>query len=207
LHAYLLLKHYCLILNSRLSAFLMTNKRVKQVTFILILLIHFSYVGVLLYSYLENPYIIGGLLLILLMLVVTYIKKPVRPQHNSLDEIHSIFFVFIGAFSTYVLHTSTVLSAVLAASMVGLVVSFVPNIFKNNITLQSMPAAVYCGTFVGMTSAVVASGYLFIFLASCITGLLLVSASGVFHNMGGKLGTLAFGGVLLTFVITLIAGS
>ncbi|WP_246130292.1 hypothetical protein [Bizionia saleffrena] len=135
---------------------------------------------------------------------MTYVKKPVRPQHHNLDELSAIIYVFIGAISTYFLHTSLSLSTVLSASIVGLTVSFLPSILKNDTVVKSIPASIYCGTFVGMTSTTLAAGYLFIVLASGITGLLLVSANGVFHNIGGKLGTLAFGGVLVVFLITFL---
>lgn len=182
----------------------MIKKRVKQVTFILILVIHISFIGLIFFEKQNNAALIISLLVILFLLAITYVKEPVRPQHNNFDELNTIIYVFLGAISTYFLHSFLGLSTVLSASVVGLVVSFVPNIFKKYGIVKSMPAAMYCGAFVGMTSTAVASGYLFILLSSCITGLLLVSANGVFHNIGGKLGTLAFGGVVLAFLITLL---
>ncbi|MBQ0768506.1 MAG: hypothetical protein KBT58_04395 [Bizionia sp.] len=182
----------------------MIKKRVKQVTFILILLIHSAFIGLIFFENQNNVALIISLLIILVLLGVTYVKNPVRPQHNEFDELNTIVYVFLGAISTYFLHSSLGLSTVLSASIVGLTVSFVPSVFKQYAAVKSLPVAMYCGTFVGMTSTAVASGYLFIILASCITGVLLVSANGVFHNIGGKLGTLAFGGVVLAFLITLL---
>jgi len=182
----------------------MIKKRVKQVTFIFILLIHIAFVGLMFFENQITIALIVCLLIILMLLAVTYVKNPVRPQHNEFDELNTIVYVFLGAISTYFLHSSLGLSTVLSASLVGLTVSFMPNVFKRYKVAKSLPVAVYCGAFVGMTSTAVASGYLFIILASCITGVLLVSANGVFHNIGGKLGTLAFGGVILAFLITLL---
>lgn len=112
--------------------------------------------------------------------------------------------MFFGAITTYVLSDFFGLSNVLAAGLVGLTVSYIPKLFKNNSFVQAMPTAVYCGAFVGMTHKSIAPDYIFITFASTVTGLLLIGTKNTFHGIGGKLGTLAFGGVVLAFFVTFL---
>lgn len=70
--------------------------------------------------------------------------------------------------------------------------------------VESIPASTYCGTFVGMTNQNIATDYMFITLASAITGLLLIGTKDMFQGVGGKLGSLAFVGVVLSFFITFL---
>ena len=180
----------------------MIKKRVKQLSFILIILCHLGFLAAILFEQQNNIIVSAFVVLALILLVVTYKKTPLSTTNHSFEHVLTIAFVFFGAILTYILCTSFQMSSVLAAGLVGLVISFVPNFFKNNTFIKTMPTAVYCGAFVGMTNLSVAPDYIFITLASTITGLLLVGTKDTFHGVGGKLGTLAFGGVVITFLIS-----
>lgn len=180
----------------------MIKKHVKKLSFILIIVCHLGFLAAILFEKQNNIFISAFVFLALILLLITYKKTPLSAGNHSLEHVLTIAFVFFGAIVTYILSISFGLSSVLAAGLVGLGVSFIPDIFKKNTFIKGMPTAVYCGAFVGMTNVSVAPDYIFITLASTITGLLLVGTKDAFHGVGGKLGTLAFGGVALAFFIT-----
>jgi len=87
------------------------------------------------------------------------------------------------------------MSAVLAAGIVGFTSSLLPFINRNSDVLRELPVAIYCGAFAGMTAPFIANGYSFIISAGLISGLILIFSKDTLHGHGGKLGTIAFGGV------------
>jgi len=95
---------------------------------------------------------------------------------------------------------------VLAGALVGTISSFIPNLLKNkkSIFIPEIPKAIYCGTFVGMTTSTIANGYQFIILSSIIAGVLYWLSKNTFVGFGGKLGTVAFGGVTFAFLLIFI---
>ena len=182
----------------------MIKKHVKQLSFILIILCHLGFLAAILFDAQNNIFVSVFVVLVLVLLLITYKKTPLNAKNHNLEHILTVAFVFFGAITTYVLSVTFGLNNVLAAGLVGLVISFVPNFFKKNTFIQGVPTAVYCGAFVGMSNVSVAPDYIFITMASAITGLLLIGTKDTFHGVGGKLGTLAFGGVALTFFITFL---
>jgi hypothetical protein len=179
----------------------MIKKHVKKLSFLLIILCHFGFLVTILYEKQNNYFISAFVIISLILLRFTYKKTSLRSGNHSFEHVLTIAFVFFGAIITYILCTSFGIGTVLSAGLVGLVVSFIPDFFKRNGFIKSMPTAVYCGTFVGMTNVNIATDYIFISLASIITGLLLVATKDSFQGVGGKLGSVAFGGVVLSFSI------
>ncbi|MGY0392778.1 hypothetical protein ACW5R3_09515 [Bizionia sp. KMM 8389] len=182
----------------------MLKKQVKQLSFLLIILCHLGFLGAILYEKQNNIFVTCFIILSILLLLITYKKTSLSSENHTFEHVLTIAFVFFGAILTYLLSASLGLSNVLAAGLVGFLSSFIPNFFKNNAFIKGMPTAVYCGAFVGMTNINIAPDYIFISIASMFTGLLLVGTKDAFQGVGGKLGTLAFGGVVLTFFITFI---
>ena len=64
--------------------------------------------------------------------------------------------------------------------------------------LKQIPVSIYCGAFVGMSSVDTSPSILFVFAAGCVAGLLLMVTKNLYLGVGGKLGTIAFGGVILS---------
>ncbi|EGV44013.1 hypothetical protein BZARG_1476 [Bizionia argentinensis JUB59] len=182
----------------------MIKKHIKRLSFIVVILSHLGFLVAILIEQQNSPFIVAFIILMLLLLLITYKKTPLSAENHVLEHVLTIGFVFIGAIATYGLYMLLGLSSVLAASLIGLVVSFIPDLFKKSKLIQGMPTAVYCGTFVGMTNISIAPDYIFITLASFISGFLLIGTKNTFHGVGGKLGTLAFGGVTIAFFITLL---
>lgn len=124
-------------------------------------------------------------------------SKTVISNTNSFLPL----LVVIGGTSTYFLSIQLGLGSVIAASIVGLIASFIPDITKKSWT-NSIPAPVYTGAFVGMSAIYVAPNYLFILLASMMSGGIYMIVKNDLNGFGGKLGTIAFGGVsFLTLLI------
>ncbi|QYA26087.1 hypothetical protein G3I01_11360 [Gramella sp. MT6] len=112
-----------------------------------------------------------------------------------------IILSIIGAVTTYWLNVELDLGTVLSAGITGLLSSFIPFINRRSDTLRELPAAIYCGAFAGMTAPFLANGYTFISFAGLFTGIILIISKSTLHGFGGKLGTVAFGGVSLMSLI------
>lgn len=96
--------------------------------------------------------------------------------------------IIIGAIVTYSISRHTVLSVIVAASIVGLL---------GEIIADKYSSLVYCGAFVGMTSPSVFSNYLHIVVVATLASCVWYLSRPMFRDMGGKLGTVAFAGVIV----------
>ncbi|WP_083432129.1 hypothetical protein [Christiangramia salexigens] len=132
---------------------------------------------------------------------LAYYKTPRSETTHTAGDILIILFAIIGATTTYLVNLKFETGSVLAAAGIGLLGSFLPDIKKDSNILKSLPAAIYCGTFTGMTSPMLAEGIEFILISGSLTGLLLVMSKNILIGFGGKLGTVAFGGVTTTSII------
>lgn len=139
--------------------------------------------------------------LISLFILYSYLRSPLHHHAHEYESIKIAAWVPLGAMSCYYLNQIFGLGPVLGAALTGTVASFIPNINKNSRYLPHLPAAIYCGAFVGMSNAQVAHGFYFILTASIFTAILLVVSKSLLDGVGGKLGTLAFLGVSLTYLL------
>jgi len=124
------------------------------------------------------------------------VDKTDRSIFRKID-ILLILLCIIGAIATYWLNIEYGISTVLAAGIVGFLSSFLPLINRKSDILRELPVAIYCGSFVGMTAPLIAQGYFFIISAGLLSGTILIFSKNTLHGYGGKLGTIAFGGVSL----------
>ncbi len=97
--------------------------------------------------------------------------------------------VFFGALITYALSLNVGLGAVVAAGLVGVIAA---------LALPEYGAPIYCGAFVGMASQKLLANHGELAIAGAVAGLTYVLAEGVFDGFGGKLGTIAFTGCVIT---------
>ncbi len=125
-------------------------------------------------------------------------KTQAHRKNNLIENYSLIVWLILGALACYALNVTCGLGSVLAASIVGTVASFIPSVKRDSNYLKKLPAPIYCGAFVGMSSTIVAPSFLFVFFAASIAGLLFILSQHVFVGVGGKLGTIAFGGVVLS---------
>jgi len=107
-------------------------------------------------------------------------------------KLADFFAVVVGAVVTFYLNNHVGLGAVVAAGIVGIL---------GYVVAPKYEVPIYCGSFVGMSSA---SVYDFdhLLIASVLAGIIFVITKRIFKGVGGKLGTVALIGGVLTAVIT-----
>jgi len=141
-----------------------------------------------------------------LLILITYLKGPLHHEEHTYEHILVVLWIPIGALACFYLNHFLKLGPVISASAVGLTGSFLPSLNKKSHYMRQLPAAIYCGAFIGMSSTVVATGISFILTASFFSAILLFVSKSLFAGLGGKLGTLAFAGVVITsFLFFLIS--
>lgn len=136
-----------------------------------------------------------------LLISIGILRISKHSSNNSYNSLMLVIYTTFGAIITYILAVELNTGAVFASALVGTLSSFIPSFNKNSESLIEIPKAIYCGSFAGMTATFISQGYLFIILAGIATGVLYVMSKNTFIGVGGKLGTMAFGGVLLVFLL------
>ena len=131
--------------------------------------------------------------------LLSYRKKQYLHHYKEHLIDYSVFlFVALGSFLTYFLQKYLELNTVFSAGLVGFLGSFLPNYCKNR-NAKSWSIALYSGAFVGMTTLNL--GFLNLALATFLTGVFFIFSQHHFFGIGGKLGTLAFMGVMYSYFI------
>ena len=64
-----------------------------------------------------------------------------------------------------------------------------------------MPAAIYCGAFLSMSCLEKISHIGFVLAAGILAGIFLMLSKNLYLGFGGKLGTIAFEGVVIVSVL------
>lgn len=105
------------------------------------------------------------------------------------DSLVTFGSVVAGAVIAYVLSIDVGLGAVTASALVGLVSALI-------LPAQAVP--IYCGSFVGMTSARLLISHGELAVAGTVAAGLYVLTACAYPGFGGKLGTIAFVGSVIT---------
>ncbi len=100
--------------------------------------------------------------------------------------------VVVGALFTLLLSVDVGLGAVTASALVAVIAALV-------VPDYAVPA--YCGSFVGMTSIQLLFSYEELAIAAVIAAVIYVLSACTFPGIGGKLGTIAFAGTMITALI------
>jgi hypothetical protein len=132
-----------------------------------------------------------------ILLLTAHIKVPLHHEDHLYEHILVAIWIPVGALATYYININLRLGPIIAAALVGTIASLLPEFNKPSLYLKQLPPAIYCGAFIGMCSIRVANGFLFVFTASFFAAVLLVLSKSLFAGMGGKLGLLAFAGVVI----------
>ena len=108
-----------------------------------------------------------------------------------------VFIVFIvGSLGTYFINEQYKIGAVGASSLLGLTFGLVlPNVFNNG---HSLAVALFCGTFIGMSTTTKLTTRVSVMIASLIGTIIYVYTAPYFAGLGGKLGLIAFGSTIAT---------
>lgn len=148
-------------------------------------------------SYLVIIFIIS----LTILMLYSYRSAKLHHLEHEYESFRIAFWVPVGAISSYYLNQKIGLGPVLGASIVGVLASFLPNIKPKSNYFAQLPTPIYCGAFIGMSSTNVATDFTFIMVASFFTAVLLIVSKSILKGVGGKLGTLAFMGVVITYLI------
>lgn len=140
---------------------------------------------------------------VIIILIMAFGYKHIDLHHKDIayERPAYVLWVPIGAVLCYFLNVNLGLGSILALGIVGTTASFLPSINKESQYLKQIPVSIYCGAFVGMSSVDTSPSILFVFVAGCVAGLLLMVTKNLYLGVGGKLGTIAFGGVILSSLI------
>src|SRR5690554_949420 len=154
---------------------------------------------------------IASILLIQIIFLIKLVQDKYAANNRSatltilLIAISLAIWVPIGALACYSLNLHTNLGSVICAGIIGTIASFIPSISKDIAYLQKIPAAIYCGVFVGMSSSLVLPSTQFVLASGTLAGIFYMLSKKLFFGFGGKLGTIAFCGVLVVALINYLA--
>jgi len=178
------------------------NKRIiKFITILIIVVIQFLFLFAIFNERIKHyavPYIIVAMLILLL---VVYRKFPLHHQEYSFDKKSLVLWIPIAAIITYILNNQFGLGGVFSAGIVGTIGSYLTKLNSRSECLKQLAGPIYCGAFIGMTSLEFKYVYFMIMTAGIITAILFFATKSLFVGVGGKLGTLAFVGVLLSMLL------
>ena len=182
------------------------NKTARNVFIIFLLIIQAIFVFAIFNDSAESPVIAALIIILCILVLITYLKGEIHHEDHAYEHVFVALWIPAGALTSFYLNHLLKLGPVLSAATVGTLASYLPHIKKSSHYLRQLPAAIYCGAFIGMSSTGVAPDFLFIITASFFTAVLLILSKNLFAGVGGKLGTLAFAGVVITsFLYFLIA--
>ncbi|WP_121346126.1 hypothetical protein [Gillisia mitskevichiae] len=181
-------------------------KLYRRTSMVILVLLQLAFVSAIFYDVLNEFSVLVFIGAISFLGIFSLVKMAHESHEKPTKSYILILFVTFGALATFILNLKLNIGPVISASLVGFIATLIPGIFKNknHQLIKEMPPAIYCGTFVGMTSANIGATYWFISLAGIVAGILYVLATNTFVRVGGKLGTVAFGGVAFVFLISLI---
>ncbi|MCK0159148.1 hypothetical protein [Allomuricauda sp. F6463D] len=156
--------------------------------------------------YATNFSIIVGVIFILLTILYGHRYLNLHHEEYGYEKITIAIWVPIGAVLCYLINIQGGLGGILSMGIVGTSASFVPYINKKSNYLKQLPASIYCGAFVGMSSVETTPSIDFVIAAGLLAGLFFMTSKNLFLGIGGKLGTMAFAGVTIaTFIYWLSA--
>lgn len=120
-------------------------------------------------------------------------KKLWGSNHQShiftTASVKTFAAIMAGAIIAFTLKVELQLGPVVGASLTALIASLV---------VPSYGVPIYCGAFIGMTSARLFIGYTDLCFAASIAGLIFILTQRSYLGLGGKLGTIAFAGTFIT---------
>ncbi|WP_272022594.1 hypothetical protein [Olleya namhaensis] len=179
------------------------HKNIRSFTIITLLIIQI----VFLFMIAKEKYEAANFTILFYIIVITvavfFAYRYLDLHHDTYDyeKIGVAIWVPIGAVFCYGLNIHLGFSSVLSAGITGTLASFVPVLNKQSMYIKKIPGAIYCGAFVGMSSAEITPTITFVIVAGLITGGLFMLSKNLFLGIGGKLGALAFAGVSMVSLL------
>jgi len=177
----------------------------KIIPGIIFFIFHVLFIAIAVYESYQQPYQL--VLLVFLTVLLLYFYRHYLSCEKENQEINIqlqvIIFAVLGGLSTFLLQEFLLLTAVLSAGITGLAGGLYSR-FSNSSLGKALAPALYCGAFVGMTPPEIAGNYFFITFASIFAGVIYILTRKHLNGYGGKLGSIAFAGVSLASLLTLL---
>lgn len=140
------------------------------------------------------------LILSLFLLIVGYEYSPrSKGVYSRIGSFTDSLAITLASVLTLYLSTDLELGPVIASAGVGFIASYLS--FFNSSFLKSLPVPIYCGTFVGMCGSFLSEDYFFVGYSGLVAGMIYLMSRDALNGVGGKLGTIAFGGVVIVSCI------
>ncbi|MCD4672633.1 MAG: hypothetical protein K8R77_08220 [Anaerolineaceae bacterium] len=137
--------------------------------------------------------VVVAVILVGILLALWQEAKAIRADSASRASRREMLLDFIavlgGACASCAISQNLGLGPVAGAALIGLL---------GALAFPKHSVPLYCGSFVGMSSAVLLASPAELYLAGSIAGLVYLIAEDALNGFGGKLGTIAFSGSLLT---------
>ncbi|HLW29306.1 MAG TPA: hypothetical protein VKX29_00495 [Brumimicrobium sp.] len=179
------------------------RKYSSTIGYILFLFLHIFFIGKCLFEIATFNTTMVMFLVILGLLLYSY-TYLLREKFNTKGNLLEFLALVIGSLLTFYLNNYLGWGAVIASAAVGLAGGVLPYVKPNSQAMKSAALAIYCGSFVGMASTFLFDEIHYIFIASVISGLFYIYTRGLFIGYGGKLGSVAFSGVLATVLLFML---
>ena len=152
-------------------------------------------------NYETNAALIIVALVIIATIILGYKYLDLHHEDYAYEKIAVVIWVPIGAVLCYLLNVNAGLGSILSMGIVGTLASFAPSLNKKSNYLKEIPVSIYCGAFVGMSSVATSPSIGFVLAAGTLAGLFFMISKNLFLGVGGKLGTMAFAGVITATLI------
>jgi len=183
------------------------NKTVRKAFIIFLLIIQVIFLFEIFKENLHSWWTVAAIFILCPLILLTYLTDGLHHEEHEYEHILVALWIPIGALASFYLNRFLSLGPVISGGIVGSIASFIPVLNKRSHYMKQLPAAIYCGAFIGMSSIGVAPNIVFILTASFFTAIMLILSKNLFAGVGGKLGTLAFAGVVITSFLYFLISS
>ncbi|KLT66672.1 hypothetical protein [Pedobacter sp. BMA] len=173
------------------------SRYVRKISILFLLIIHLVFLFPIFWEHAHSWWLVLSLFILCPLIFVTYLRVQLHHHEHQYEHILVVAWIPIGAVVSFYLNHYLKVGPVISAAMLGTVASLIPLINRKSEYLKQLPAAIYCGAFIGMSSTGVAPSIAFVLTASFFTAVLIIVSKSLFSGLGGKLGTLAFAGVVM----------
>lgn len=182
------------------------NKAVRFFMIAFVLLMQLAFLALIVKKNYDTDNLTALLSVLFITLVVLFGHRhlDLHDEEHAYEKLSVVIWAPVGALFCHLLHTYTDFGTVLSAGFVGTLSSFIPLLNKKSTYLKQLPTSIYCGVFVGMSSAAVTPSLGFVVTAGILAGLFLLLSKNLFVGIGGKLGTMALLGVLVIYLMNLL---
>ena len=183
------------------------NKAIRTFTLATVLIIQIIFLLLIAKNNYDTNNYFAIIAILLISAVVLFSHHYLDLHHNKYDyeKLSVVVWVPLGAIACHILNVNYGLGSVLSAGIIGTLGSFIPILNKQSNYLKNLPGAIYCGVFVGMSSNTITPTIGFVLSAGILAGLFFLLSKNLFIGIGGKLGTMAFLGVFIVYLINLMA--